>query len=393
MANELYAHYNGSATLYAVIRRKSDGYVWNGTTFETWADGSIATYDIALASKGGDLYAANAPTALPAGYYLIDAYVQEGATPAITDLRYGGYEYNHGVLSASAPSGDDLTTLALVKQHMGITGTVDDAKLQSILTAASRAIVFWCDREFASASLVEYFDGRDSWAKGFVSLNRFPVTAVTRVGISPTTVLTVTNTATATNQIARASVSSTTVTLVHVASGVQTTSTFTIASYATLADLAAAIEALGSGWHATVAGDSDDYGKWPTNYLIPTQGALNARSGRGGALLKMDVDELNDFRLDSGDTHATLYGDFPLGYQSVEVRYTAGYSAIPDPVQQGTCCVVKALFDASKLDANVQSERIGDYSYTLGSGTVDLDKPVFADARMYLNYYRRIRAL
>lgn len=392
MANELRANYNGSATIYAIIRRKSDAYVWNGTAFAVWADGSIANYDVALSSQGGDLYSADMPAAIAAGTYLIDVYVRAGATPATTDLRLSGYELYWGTTAASSPSGDDLTTLALVKQHMGISVSTHDAKLQAILTAASRAVVRWCDREFASASLVEYYDGRDAWRRGFLPLKRFPVSSITRVAAYPDTVITVKNTATTTNQLATVAVSSTAVTLVRVASGVSTTNTLTIANYATLTDLKTAIDALGNGWSATVAGDSDDYGKWPTSYLRAEQGALNARSETGGAELQAHIGDLSDYRLDSGDSHATIYGAFRPGFLSVEVRYTAGYTTIPDPVQQGVCAVVKALWDFSKLDGNVQSERIGDYAYTMGS-TPNLNAPLFADARFYLDYYRRPRAL
>ena len=44
MADELQLTYQGAAaTLYAVVRRPSDQYVWDATAaaWEAWADGSI----------------------------------------------------------------------------------------------------------------------------------------------------------------------------------------------------------------------------------------------------------------------------------------------------------------------------------------------------------------
>src|SRR5690606_40925956 len=106
--------------------------------------------------------------------------------------------------------------------------------------------------------------------------------------------------------------------------------TLAFATYTTLSAIKEAIDAIGSGWAATVAGDDNDYGKWPTADLKVIQGALNARSDSGGAELVLYADELPDYRLDAES--GTLWGRFPQGYQNIEVRYTAGYATIPDPV-------------------------------------------------------------
>lgn len=89
MALELQTPYNGAgATLYAILRRKTDGYVWQTTTdtFVAWVNANIANYDIPLADQGGDLYAADMPSAMTVGVGLdIFYYVMAGATPALTD--------------------------------------------------------------------------------------------------------------------------------------------------------------------------------------------------------------------------------------------------------------------------------------------------------------------
>lgn len=84
--NVLSTIYSGSNTIYAIIRQISDSTVWNGTSFVTWVNGNITTYDIPLTDRGGDLYSADFPTTITTGIeYRVSYYEQLGATPAITD--------------------------------------------------------------------------------------------------------------------------------------------------------------------------------------------------------------------------------------------------------------------------------------------------------------------
>lgn len=387
MANELRANYNGTATLYAVVRRRSDTYAWNGSTFETWANANIATYDVALTSAGGDLYAADFPSGIDAGYYIVDYYQQVAGTPAITDYRIDGeLIYWTGASVSYGSTGTNLTTLAKVKEYMGISVSTWDDKLTTLLAAVSRSIEEYVDRKLVSQSFVEYYNGKDSWRNGYLHLVNSPVTALSRVAIRPVSVLTIKNT-TASNQRATVAVSSTGITLSRIASGVTTSSTLTWATYTTLTSLVTAIDALGSGWDATVSGDSNDYGGWPTTLIKSIQGTISAKEE---ARIDMYVDELPNYRLD--ETEGTLYGDFPFGYQNIEVRYTAGYSTIPDDLQLAACAVVKSIFDSSTTDGNLKSERIGDYSYTLRD--LSSDDPyktiLSASARFLLDPYKKV---
>lgn len=61
---------------------------------------------------------------------------------------------------------------------------------------------------------------------------------------------------------------------------------------------------------------------------------------------------------------------FPRGRQNVLVSYNGGFATIPGPVKRATIVMVKHLADGSKHTGILQSEKIGDYSYTLA----DLDK-------------------
>lgn len=87
MANELGVTYTGSNSVYAILRRLSDNYVWNGTGFEAWVNANITTYDITLTSSGGDLYVGNFPNVTTGIRYRVIYYEEAvSATPAITDL-------------------------------------------------------------------------------------------------------------------------------------------------------------------------------------------------------------------------------------------------------------------------------------------------------------------
>ena len=58
MSNELVLTGAGDAlTVYVIVRRKSDGKVWDvaNTTWATWANASIDDYDVALSASGGDM--------------------------------------------------------------------------------------------------------------------------------------------------------------------------------------------------------------------------------------------------------------------------------------------------------------------------------------------------
>lgn len=124
MANELKASYNGSANLYAIVRRQSDGYVWNGTAFEAWADGSIGNYDIPLTASGGDLYMADFPTAIiTAAYYYVDYYIRAGGSPATSDLRIDGERINW---NGSSESEGDPPAFSAITGYYGTGADIED---------------------------------------------------------------------------------------------------------------------------------------------------------------------------------------------------------------------------------------------------------------------------
>lgn len=78
------------------------------------------------------------------------------------------------------PSAIDLTTLATVKEVIGIGDTSQDTKLDRLITAASRRIMSFCDRRFVEETYTEVQHGRRS---NSLLLRHFPATSVTSLHI------------------------------------------------------------------------------------------------------------------------------------------------------------------------------------------------------------------
>lgn len=182
-----------------------------------------------------------------------------------------------------------------------------------------------------------------------------------RVATDPTVVLQVTNTAAA---VERASVQVTDVglTLCRVASGVTTLdSSVTWSSNPTLTAVAAAVNALGNGWSARVPLSA--YALWPSADLRPIQGALFCALG-SWAGIKQHVTDIVAWEAD--EEPAVLYrtdAPWPTAPGSVRVVYTAGYPAIPDPVQEATAEYAAVLFWQAYRDPGAWSIAV------VGAGT------------------------
>jgi len=93
MSKEIHLSYESGNNLYAIVRRPSDGKVWDvaGGDWATWSDGNIDNYDIALTDKSGDFYTADFPTHanVGAGRFEVALFLRAGASPATSDNLIG----------------------------------------------------------------------------------------------------------------------------------------------------------------------------------------------------------------------------------------------------------------------------------------------------------------
>jgi hypothetical protein len=262
----------------------------------------------------------------------------------------------------------DLINLA--RAYQNLPGVSNDTLIGTLITAASDASAKYCRRDFYARAYDELYSGTGNRR---LLLRAYPIQSVQSVRYRPVTVLKVTNTV-AGNVQARVSVTSTGLSLVRVNAGVSTTNALTFAGNVTLSALAAAITGLGNGWSAQVVGDSTNYGSWPAAdlYVPPSfgdgtssQGALQCVAG-SFAELKMHTFELAGYQFDPRGwlLRAIPYTDpellhpedlvFPAGINNFRVQYTAGYTTIPEAVQEACAEWVASLYYQTLRDPALQ---------------------------------------
>jgi hypothetical protein len=304
----------------------------------------------------------------------------------------------------------DLITSARAVQGMQYYGdnTTTNAILQTLITACSDAVEKYCRRDFTSKSYDELYNGTGDRR---LLLRQYPIQKVDSVRYRPVTALKVVNNSGAqTTQQARVQVTSTGLQLIETAAGVKTTTMagLTWAACPTLQSLADAINALGRGWSAQVVGDpTGDYGQWPSADLyVPTsygdgtqsQGALTAM--RQNAELKLHTYELAGYQWDARGwlLRAIPYTDpellhpedliWPVGIDNFRVQYTAGYSTVPEAVQEACARWVAISYNLTQRDPDLAGQAIsGAISQTWAPGVADHQPPPLV--RALLAPYRR----
>jgi hypothetical protein len=261
----------------------------------------------------------------------------------------------------------DLISLAFAKEHIQtITDNSHDTLLGDLITALSDGIEKWCRRDFTSKSYDELYSGSGDRR---LILRQYPIQSIASVRYRPVTVLKIINNNTGLNQQARVQVNSVSIVLTRVSAGVTNTDVCGFGAYPTLTQLAAYITSLGNGWSAQAQGDSNDYGLWPSAdlYVPPSfgdgttsQGALTARATF--AELKMHTYELAGYQFDPRGwlLRAIPYTDpellhpedlvFPSGINNFRVQYTAGYTTIPQAVQEACAQWVSQEYNLTTRD-------------------------------------------
>jgi hypothetical protein len=245
--------------------------------------------------------------------------------------------------------------LARAKQAIAITSSADDARLQTLISAASEAIETWCGRRFALATYDQKLSGDES---GSLWLDQYPVVSISRIAIARRRALTVINTDTAGNQRATVQVKETGLVLTRVIEGVIVVDdSVTWAARPTIEAVASLVRALGNGWSAeSVAA----FAKWPSVDLRPIQGASSCLGRRAG--IDLYDNELAEFLVD--EATGEVRGAFSPGFKNVRVEYTAGYVTIPADIQQACARLVAVWLADSSRTAGLESETTGDYRFT-----------------------------
>lgn len=256
--------------------------------------------------------------------------------------------------------------------------SAEQQTLADLITSVSDALEKNCKRRFLTHAYDELYCG--SGDKRLL-LRQYPIQSVQSVRYMPVFVCRAGNFDMTLNQQARVSVTSTGLQCWRSASGTAYTETLlTWSSYPTLSLLMNAVSALGNGWQGQVVSSATsqfagDYGNWPSADLyVPnsygdplegsgtqtSQGNLNAR-GTWAALL-MHTYELQGYQWDARGwlLRAIPYTDpellhpedlvWPVGVNNFRIQYTAGYTTVPEAVQEACAEWVAELFWLTKRD-------------------------------------------
>lgn len=269
-----------------------------------------------------------------------------------------------------------LITLAQAKLYLGITDEDSDRILESLIERATGFLERYCNRKLKSRSYSrEVYRGNGSRN---LALDQYPVTAVGRVSEGRTNAFYVTNT-TATNN---ASIEITSSALKYTADG--TTTSLTLASYATINLLIAAINAL-SGWSATLISTTSGTRKATDLLVRPAMYCMSPT----WAYCEIPNDELNDyFILNPGEDRNYGVLECPAGWTRGEeycVDYTAGYTVVPYALEEACVLLVAYRYNQKSQDMSIKSESLGDYAYT----RQDMSAALPIDIRDEIDLYRR----
>ena len=275
---------------------------------------------------------------------------------------------------AASPSGYS-TDLAIFAQTSAFGQTnrqtllnLDRYLMELSIDAASGWLETYTGWQYVSREYREWYDGTGDQT---LVLRHRPVTELARVCVGRENALKISNTSTS-HSAASVSVTSTLVSLRRTNSaGTVSTTTVTFAAQATVTLMAAAINALGDGWSATVQGStgvqaSADLAVSPYLYCLGQDVMLEVPDTPVGELRTDDpagIVWLGTIRDASWDE----WGTFWTGRRNVFIQYTAGYAETDlafQPIRQLATEVAAVLFTKAREDPTVQSEKLGDYSYT-----------------------------
>lgn len=258
----------------------------------------------------------------------------------------------------------NLITYARAKRAIPNADATDAPTINAMIAAASAIIETYTHRKFIRDTFTERYDGT---GLNSLFLDNFPVESVDWVATAQSNCLQIANTDTTNNQRAHVSVTDSGLRLTRVSAGsVATDVSVTWDDYATIGDVASAINSLGNGWSAAAEGE---FSQWPSNELYAGQGSLNViQRGRSQIAYLKVFDGFMDAELIDASC-GQLKGWFPFGRQNILVRYTGGYtqSSLPADLQEACASLVAMLFDENTGENNSNSgmkrEKLGDYEY------------------------------
>jgi len=256
---------------------------------------------------------------------------------------------------------------------------VDNYSIMAFINRISDYVYRYCGIQYEEGTLSSLYDGDGT---STLYLDNRPVNTITRICIGRSAIFTVWNSSiTATEAYVR--VGSTELMLTTETGATTTTSTLTLASYATLTELYDAINAL-TDWNATVSSGYDSYS--PTD-LITTE-ALYCLSY--SATLAVFGASVTNYILESASGMITLTtGVFTRGKQNILIDYTYGYAValVPGGLKEEVLKLISLAYHRSNSDPTLSSEKLGDHSWSRATaGLVSMEKEMESSLALWRNY-------
>jgi len=269
----------------------------------------------------------------------------------------------------------NVTTVALLNTYLGETDTTD-AKTAAVNAAIGYVRAF-CGRTFGSARYRGWY--RLEGETKFLFEDR-PITAINRLASGTQDALSVC----LTNSTAKNATVSVLEDRLRIHTWDPTNAGLTedalYADYPKVSDFVAGIAAATTlnTWTVSCLVDGDAYSLRPRT----PQDVLNATIH-----LELPDDEVSVASVDE-DAGIAYLGYRVRGW--VYADYSAGYGNVPADLQQAATEIAAAILKSEPVNLNVQSERIGDYQYSVASGQAG-ETGILAGFTSRLEPYRKFR--
>ena len=259
-------------------------------------------------------------------------------------------------------AGTTLSSLANVKEYMGISVETYDTLLGNLLLRATYDIQKFCQRIFISADYREFYSGDGSTD---LVLNNYPVTKVQYLSANRRAAFAISNSSTDAYH-AMVSVNETELRLLVQGGDNADDTSLTLASYTNMTTLQAAITALDKGWGMIT---NSSLAAWSPTELLPVLAGSHCLQDYADVFIPDEP--ITDFIVDKTSGIIRSNSRFYPGFDNIAIRYTAGYATIPADLEQICIDIVKIRFDMRDKNWLLSSEKIGDYGYVTKAGAAN----------------------
>jgi len=348
----------------------------NDTIVLTYTGGSATNVSVADGTYTGAELAAALETAIDTAFTITSTVSYSSTTRkfTITAPTEKTFVYTHSGSDMGLTIGFTGNKAAALTLTSDIAAGSPTEIVDVIHDSVEDFVTSYCRRTFDSTSYTR--EKYNSTGGRYLSLDNYPITAIARITIGVSTAIRIKNTSIYTK--ASVSVSSTVLTLSKDGSD----STLAFETYTTMTLLVAAVNALGSGWSASVADSA--YASFASTELIEKYGLSCIDSNEVDLKIPYEDAEY-DFDVLPDEGTIIFNRNIPQGSQNVFVDYTAGYSSttMPDDLKLAVKILTKSLYQ------RLNEETFGAEDFSLGDSSAKMEKVMPSEVRAIINRYKR----